>query len=108
MKRLRIEGSARRAGVAVAVALFVTSVATAGRAESPLSNPAGFSRAGLERVGDYMRNEVATGKIPGAIVLIQQHGRPVYFEKFGVLDVESKRPMTEDAIFRLYSMSKPI
>jgi CubicO group peptidase (beta-lactamase class C family) len=108
MKRWRIDGTARRAGVAVAVALFVTAVATAGRAESPLSNPAGFSRAGLERVGDYMRNEVATGKIPGAIVLIQQHGRPVYFEKFGVLDVESKRLMTEDAIFRLYSMSKPI
>jgi CubicO group peptidase (beta-lactamase class C family) len=109
MKRWRTDGAAHRATVAAAVALFViTAIATAGRAESPLSKAAGFSRAGLARVGDYMRNEVATGKIPGAIVLIQQHGRPVYFEKFGVLDVESKRPMTEDAIFRLYSMSKPI
>jgi CubicO group peptidase (beta-lactamase class C family) len=108
MKRWRIDGAARWPGVAVAVALFITAVAAAGRAESPLSNRSGFSRAGLERVGDYMRNEVATGKIPGAIVLIRQHGRPVYFEKFGVLDVESKRPMTEDAIFCLYSMSKPI
>ena len=55
-----------------------------------------------------MRNEVATGKIPGAIVLIQQHGQPVYFEKFGVRDVESRHPMTDDTIFRLYSMSKPV
>ena len=55
-----------------------------------------------------MRNEIATGKIPGAIVLIQQHGQPVYFENFGVRDVESRRPMTDDTIFRLYSMSKPI
>lgn len=55
-----------------------------------------------------MRNEVATGKIPGAIVLIQQHGKPAYYEKFGVIDVASKRPMAADAIFRLYSMSKPI
>lgn len=55
-----------------------------------------------------MRNEIATGKIPGAIVLIQQHGHPVYFEKFGVRDVESRHPMTDDTIFRLYSMSKPI
>ena len=55
-----------------------------------------------------MRNEIATGKIPGAIVLIQQHGHPVYFEKFGVRDVESGHPMTDDTIFRLYSMSKPI
>jgi CubicO group peptidase (beta-lactamase class C family) len=55
-----------------------------------------------------MRNEIATGKIPGAIVLIQQHGHPVYFEKFGVRDVESRHPMTDDTIFQLYSMSKPI
>jgi CubicO group peptidase (beta-lactamase class C family) len=78
------------------------------RAE-PLSvaTPA-FSHAELERLGDYMRNEVATGKIPGAIVLIQQHGHPVYFEKFGVRDVEGGHPMTDDTIFRLYSMSKPV
>jgi len=55
-----------------------------------------------------MRNEVATGKIPGAVVLIQQHGHPVYFENFGVRDVATGAPMTADTIFRLYSMSKPI
>ena len=65
-------------------------------------------RAKLQRVGDYIRNEIATSKIPGAIILIQQHGQPVYFENFGVRDVASKRPMTADTIFRLYSMSKPI
>jgi CubicO group peptidase (beta-lactamase class C family) len=46
--------------------------------------------------------------MPCAVILIQQHGRPVYFECFGVLDVESRQPMTPDAIFRIYSMSKPI
>jgi CubicO group peptidase (beta-lactamase class C family) len=76
--------------------------------ELPSVAVASFSPAKLERVSDYMRNEVATGKIPGAIVLIQQHGRPVYFEKFGVRDIESRHPMTADTIFRLYSMSKPI
>src|SRR4029453_11059313 len=49
-----------------------------------------------------------SGKIPGAILLIQQHGKPVYFENFGVRDVATKQPMTPDTIFRLYSMSKPI
>ena len=39
------------------------------------------------RIGDYVRNEIATGKIPGAVLLIQQHGKPVYFESFGVRDV---------------------
>jgi CubicO group peptidase (beta-lactamase class C family) len=78
------------------------------RAETPALATSGFSQAGLVRLGDYMRNEIATGKIPGAIVLIQQHGHPVYFEKFGVRDVESRHPMTDDTIFRLYSMSKPV
>jgi CubicO group peptidase (beta-lactamase class C family) len=67
-----------------------------------------FSREGLARVGDYIRNEIATGKIPGAILLIQQHGKPVYFENFGVRDIATKLPMSADTIFRLYSMSKPI
>jgi CubicO group peptidase (beta-lactamase class C family) len=112
MKRWRTDGFTRRSSVAAAFALLVLAVATgrpgAGNAESSPSVPAGFSRAKLERVGDYIRNEIATGKIPGAIVLIQQHGHPVYFESFGVRDVESKLPMTADTIFRLYSMSKPI
>jgi CubicO group peptidase (beta-lactamase class C family) len=67
-----------------------------------------FAREKLERVGGYLRNEIAARKIPGAIILIQQHGRPVYFESFGVRDVATRLPMTDDTIFRLYSMSKPI
>ena len=41
-------------------------------------------------------------------MLIQQHGKPVYHEFFGVRDVATELPMTDDTIFRLYSMSKPI
>jgi CubicO group peptidase (beta-lactamase class C family) len=99
-----------RRGVAAALLILAVAAArpNATGAETPSAVPSGFSRAKLERVGDYIRNEIATGKIPGAIVLIQQHGRPVYLENFGVRDVESKRPMSADTIFRLYSMSKPI
>jgi CubicO group peptidase (beta-lactamase class C family) len=99
-----------RRGVAAALLILAVAAArpNAAGAETPSAVPSGFSRAKLERVGDYIRNEIATGKIPGAIVLIQQHGRPVYLENFGVRDVESKRPMSADTIFRLYSMSKPI
>src|ERR1700731_1472372 len=103
MKRWRISGFVTRCGLAIALAVGVIAPGSlAGvRAESPSVAASGFSHSGLERVGDYMRNEVATGRIPGAIVLIQQHGRPVYFEKFGVRDVESRHPMTDDTIFRL-------
>jgi CubicO group peptidase (beta-lactamase class C family) len=111
MRRWRTDGFTRRRSVAALALLILASVAgqpDVGNAESRSPGPAGFSRAKLERVGDYIRNEIATGKIPGAIMLIQQHGHPVYFENFGVRDVATKLPMTADTIFRLYSMSKPV
>ena len=64
--------------------------------------------ARLERLSGFFEDEVATGKLAGAIVLIQQHGRPIYFKCFGVRDVATKQPMTPDTIFALHSMTKPI
>jgi CubicO group peptidase (beta-lactamase class C family) len=66
------------------------------------------SPARLERLSGFFENEVATGKLAGAIVLIQRHGRPIYFKCFGVRDVATKQPMTPDTIFALHSMTKPI
>jgi CubicO group peptidase (beta-lactamase class C family) len=77
------------------------------RAEAA-SGAATPSTARLERLSGFFENEVATGKLPGAVVLIQQHGRAVYFKCFGVRDVATKQPMTPDTIFALHSMTKPI
>ncbi len=107
--KFRKAGGALRFRVAAALVLLSAAMAAnVAIAESPLPVSAGFSQQGLAHVRDYLRHEVAAGKIPGAVLLIQRHGRPVLLEDFGVLDVESKTPMTSDAIFRLYSMSKPI
>jgi CubicO group peptidase (beta-lactamase class C family) len=112
MKRWRTDGVARRCCVAAGLAFLIVALAAGGqgaaRAESPLPVATGFSRAGLTRVGDYVRNEITNGKISGAVLLIQQHGQPVLFESFGFRDVDSKRQMTTDTIFRLYSMSKAV
>jgi CubicO group peptidase (beta-lactamase class C family) len=91
-------------------ALLTMAAAPSVRAEGTFDIPPGahFNPQKLERVGDYLRDQAATGKIPGAILLIQQHGKPVYHEFFGVRDVATKLPMTDDTIFRLFSMSKPI
>jgi len=79
-------------------------------AEGSFDRPAGahFNLQKLQRVGEYLREQIANGKIPGAIVLIRQHDKPVYHEFFGVRDVATKLPMTDDTIFRLFSMTKPI
>ena len=73
------------------------------------SAPARISiRQKLERVGDFFRDQLRMERLPGAILLIQQHGKPVYHEFLGVRDVATKQPMTDDTIFRLFSMTKPI
>ena len=79
-------------------------------AQGTFDMPAGahFNPQKLARIGEFFRDQIASGKIPGAVLLIEQHGKPVYHELFGVQDVVSKKPMTDDTIFRLFSMTKPI
>jgi CubicO group peptidase (beta-lactamase class C family) len=67
-----------------------------------------FSAEKLTRIDEFFNNEVATGKIPGAMVLIKQHGQQVYFKWFGMRDVDTGAPITPDTIFPLHSMTKTI
>jgi len=64
--------------------------------------------ARFEQLSAFFENEVASGRLAGANVLIRQHGVPIYFKCFGVQDVTTQRPMTADTIFALHSMTKPI
>jgi CubicO group peptidase (beta-lactamase class C family) len=70
--------------------------------------PGSFSPQKLERITDYFGAEVANGKISGAIVLVQRHGKQAYFKSFGKIDVTTGEPMNPEAIFRLFSMTKPV
>ncbi|MBV9565298.1 MAG: beta-lactamase family protein [Bradyrhizobium sp.] len=90
--------------------LLLATFALPAHAQGTYEIPAGahFSQDKLAKVGEFFRNEVETGKISGAIVLIQQHGKPVFHESFGVQDVVSKAPITDKTIFRLFSMTKAI
>lgn len=112
MKRWRTESPSHRRWVAVLLAVLAGTIAVgrpaAIQAVAPQRREAAWSHAKLDRIDDFLNNEIATGKIPGAIMLIQQHGKPVYCRNVGVRDMASKHPMTLDTIFRLYSMSKPI
>jgi CubicO group peptidase (beta-lactamase class C family) len=90
--------------------VLVLATTSFARAEGTFDIPPGahFNPDKLARISEFFKNEVATGKIPGALVLIQQHGKPVYHESFGVQDVVSKAPITDQTIFRLFSMTKAI
>ncbi|XOV88983.1 MAG: serine hydrolase domain-containing protein [Pseudomonadota bacterium] len=70
---------------------------------------AGFSAARLERITEHLdRNYIAPGKIAGCQTLVSRHGQPAYFRSLGDMDSERSKPMQDDTIFRIYSMTKPI
>jgi CubicO group peptidase (beta-lactamase class C family) len=68
----------------------------------------GFSRERLDRIAGTLNADIAKGTIPGAALLIVRNGKIAFYESFGWLDPATKTPMPKDAIFRIYSMSKPI
>jgi CubicO group peptidase (beta-lactamase class C family) len=68
----------------------------------------GFSRARLERLDSWVQGEVAARRKAGAVVLIARHGKIAWEKAYGVADLTSGRPMRTDAIFRLFSMTKPV
>lgn len=68
----------------------------------------GMSSGRLSRIGPAMRRYVDEGKVPNVITLLARRGRVVHAEAVGYMDIESKLPVRSDAIFRLYSNTKPI
>jgi CubicO group peptidase (beta-lactamase class C family) len=75
----------------------------------PTASPeaVGLSSARLARVTELVKGEIAKGRYPGAVALVARRGKVAYFEALGQRDPQSGAPMTKDAIFRLYSMTKP-
>jgi CubicO group peptidase (beta-lactamase class C family) len=68
----------------------------------------GLSPARLERINTTMQAYVDRGTFAGMVTLIARKGRVVHLQAFGWQELETKRPMTVDSIFRIYSMSKPV
>jgi CubicO group peptidase (beta-lactamase class C family) len=78
--------------------------------ELPRARPeaVGMSSERLARLSAVLRADVESKRLPGAVLLIARNGKVVQYEAVGKLDPAGDVPMTTDAIFRLYSMSKPV
>jgi len=76
----------------------------------PRVNPerVGFSTKRLDRLDRHLAEEVRLGRIPGAVALIAREGKIAYYKAFGHLDPKTGTPMPKDAVFRIYSMTKPL
>ena len=68
---------------------------------------AGLSPQRLERLDELLEREIAAGRLSGMVVALARHGEVIQ-RNYGYMDLESRQPMRADAIFRLYSMTKPI
>ena len=68
----------------------------------------GFSAERLQNIAPAMRREIDKGTMPGAVALIARNGRVVHFEAYGFLDAAKTQPMPKDAVFRAFSMTKPL
>lgn len=62
----------------------------------------------LAKLDIDMQRHVAAKNVAGISAIIHKNGERGYFETFGMADIEQNRPMTDDAIFRLMSMTKPV
>ena len=68
----------------------------------------GMSSKRLERIRPIMQGYVDQKKIAGLSTMIARKGKVVHFEQVGQMDKESNKSMSDDTIFRIYSMTKPI
>lgn len=91
--------------------LLATLVVHAAVAQDlPTAKPeqAGFSAERLAKITQVFKQEIEQGKLPGVVMIIARKNRLVYSESIGFQNKETATPMAKDAIFRIYSMTKPM
>ena len=68
----------------------------------------GLSSSRLARIGEHFQRYVDAGKVAGTLTLVARGRKVAYLEAQGHLEIERRRPVTPESIFRIYSMTKPI
>jgi CubicO group peptidase (beta-lactamase class C family) len=98
-----------RKATAVLLGVWLAAVpALALHAETATPQSVGLSTERLKRVHELVERTIAAGEIAGAVTLVARNGQVAYLEAQGVMDLQSKRPMQPDSMFRIASMSKPV
>ena len=98
-----------RRAVLLPAAAVLAMVAVAA-ADLPTATPesVGMSATRLARIDTMVEGDIAAGRLPGMVVAVARRGKVVYQKAFGVANRETREPMRTNAMFRLYSMTKPI
>jgi CubicO group peptidase (beta-lactamase class C family) len=96
--------------ISIVVWLLMIPLSRVDAGELPRSAPeeVGLSAEKLAGLKPALQKLVDAGKNPGGVVLIARHGKVAYSATYGYRDLAKKTPMTEDTIFAIASMTKPI
>jgi CubicO group peptidase (beta-lactamase class C family) len=76
--------------------------------DGSVAQSVGFSPERLDRIAPVMQQYIEQGKLAGTLTLVARDGKIAYLKAQGMQDIEAAKPMSEDTIFRIYSMTKPI
>jgi len=68
----------------------------------------GLSSERLQRIHGMVQRHMDLGDITGAVTLVARKGQVAYVDVQGTIDVETKKPMTRESLFRMASMTKPV
>lgn len=68
----------------------------------------GLCAGRLQRMLEVLQHEIDSGRLPGAVALVARRGKVALFESLGQQDPATGAPMPRDAVFRIYSMTKPV
>src|SRR5689334_19561035 len=94
-----------KSGLTLCLFAFVT-LPVARAAVKPES--VGLSEDRLARIHDSMQRHIDAHDISGAVTLVARKGQIAWFHAQGTMNAETNKPMEKDAIFRVFSMSKPV
>jgi CubicO group peptidase (beta-lactamase class C family) len=99
----------RRLAVTLMMAAILGFTAS-GRAGMPTATPesVGLSSPALKAYGQALQSLVDEGRLAGVSTLVARHGKVAMFEAFGYRDLDGRKPLGKDTIFRIASMTKPI
>lgn len=68
----------------------------------------GLSSERLQRIGSWLQQQISSGRLAGASVLVGRHGKIGFFESAGLADIEQQHKFERDSIARIFSMTKPV
>jgi CubicO group peptidase (beta-lactamase class C family) len=90
------------------VALVALPASATGPLPSTKPEAVGLSQERLDRIHAMVKKHIDAGEISGAVMLVARKGQIAYLDVQGTMDVDSKKPMARDSVFRLASMTKPV